>query len=181
MFPAHEGASFVGRKGAVLSWRKRFPPFLSPVFLINYFFFWTLATVASKEAVWSELMVRSVAPVCLWQFSGTFALFVQGGQCRSTVNRWVRGLCSPLPNLQKLSPWGIAPSSSSQPLHMTHILHWSWLQIQIILRKMSCGPLAVAQWAVTLCRCRAVCLWFLFFVPSQRSVLGAARPCVLLM
>lgn len=55
-------------------------------------------------------MVRSVALVCLWQFNGTFALFVQGGQCRSTVNRWVRGLCSPFPTLQKLLRWDFAPS-----------------------------------------------------------------------
>lgn len=74
----------------------------------NYFCFWTLTVVVSKEAVWSEFMVRSVAPVCLWQLSGTFALFVQGGQCRSTINSGVRGLCSPFPKLQKL-PMGYCP------------------------------------------------------------------------
>lgn len=169
MFLAHEGASFVRRKGTAVSWRKRFPPFPVFVFFFNYFLFWTLTVVVSKEAVWSEFMVRSVAPVCLWQLNGTFALFVQGGQCRSTVNRWVRGLCSPLPNLQKLSLWDIAPS---QPLHMTNRLHWSWLQIQIILRKMSCGLLAVSQWAVTFWRCRAVCLWFCSLSPPRGQSWG---------
>lgn len=109
MFPAHEGASFVGRKGAVLSWRKRFPPFLSPAFkkIISFFELWLQYSWKRQFGVnlWWEAwhlfvsaVKRHVCIVCARRSAGP------------TVNRWVRGLCSPFPSSQKLFLWDIAPS-----------------------------------------------------------------------
>lgn len=121
-------------------------------------------------------MVRSVALVCLWQLNGTFALFVQGGQCRSRVNRWVRGLCSPFPSLQKLSLWDIAPSQLF--MASPHDRH-SALKLTSNTNYFK----EDVMWAAGCCtvgcdflKMQGSVPLILFSIPSQRSVLGAARP-----
>lgn len=167
MLAAYEWASFGGRK-----FKSKEVVFL----FFPLFFYSTLTVVVFKEEVWREFMVSSVALVCLWHLNGMFALSVRGGQFRSSVNRWLRGLCFPFPDLQKISLWDIAPFqffvASPHDWHTALKLTSNtnyfkedvlWTACCSTMRRDSLEMYSSLP-------------LILLFIPSQRSALRAARP-----